>query len=172
MFGRKKDDENKIEIRKKDADIVSRDYYDPFEEFERAMRNFERAFFDMAFRGPMMFRSEMSTPEIRNPFVDMIDTGKEFKILAEMPGATKDKIDISISGNTLEISSETGNETETSEGNVVHRERSYRKFYRCIELPEDIIPEKATSKLNNGVLEIILPKKNPTEKKKVKVNIE
>ncbi|MEM3444514.1 MAG: Hsp20/alpha crystallin family protein, partial [Thermoplasmata archaeon] len=170
MFGRKKDDENKIEIRRKDADIVSREFYDPFEEFERALRNFERAFFEMAFRSPFSLRREFQEPEIRTPFVDMIDTGKEFKILAEMPGATKDKIDVSISGNTLEISSETGTETESTEGNVVHRERSYRKFYRCIELPEDIIPEKATSKLNNGVLEIILPKKNPTEKKKVKVN--
>ncbi|MCX8173269.1 MAG: Hsp20/alpha crystallin family protein [Thermoplasmata archaeon] len=172
MFGRKKDDENKIEIRKKDVGIMSRDDHDPFEEFERAMRNFERAFFEMAFRTPFSFRREIVEPEIRAPFVDMIDTGKEFKVIAEMPGATKDKIDISISGNTLEISSETGTESESTEGNVVHRERSFRKFYRCIELPEDIIPEKATSKLNNGVLEIVLPKKNPTEKKKVKVNIE
>ncbi|MGB9635925.1 MAG: Hsp20/alpha crystallin family protein [Thermoplasmata archaeon] len=172
MFGKKKDDENKIEIRRKDADIVSKDYYDPFEEFERAIRNFERAFFDMAFRSPLAFRREFKEPEIRAPFVDMIDTGKEFKVIAEMPGATKDKIDVSISGNTLEISSETGTSTESTEGNVVHKERTYRKFYRCIELPEDIVPEKATSRLNNGVLEIVLPKKNPTEKKKVKVNIE
>lgn len=172
MFGKKKDDENKIEIRKKDVDIAGRDYYDPFEEFEQAMRRFERAFFEMAFRSPFSFRKDIREPEIRTPFVDMIDTGKEFKIIAEMPGANKDKIDVSISNNTLEISSEMGSETESSEGNVVHRERSYRRFYRCIELPEDIIPEKATSKLNNGVLEIILPKKNPTEKKKIKINIE
>jgi len=172
MFGRKKDEENKIEIRKKDAEIARPGIYDPFEEFERALRNFERAFFEMAFRTPFSFRHEFSEPEIRAPFVDMIDTGKEFKIVAEMPGATKDKIDISISGNTLEISSEMGSETESTEGNVVHRERSYRKFYRCIELPEEVVADKATAKLNNGVLEIVLPKKHPTETKKVKINIE
>ena len=42
-------------------------------------------------------------------------------------------------------------------------ERVYRSFYRNVPLPEEIIPSKVSAKVDNGILRLDLPKKNPTE---------
>ena len=42
-------------------------------------------------------------------------------------------------------------------------ERLYRSFYRNVPLPEEIIPSKVSAKVDNGILKLDLPKKNPTE---------
>ena len=112
------------------------------------------------------------TPEIRAPFCDLVDAGKEYRLRAEMPGISKDKINITVDKNSIEISAEAA--TDTNEHEVkgfVSRERTYSKLYRSMEFPEEVIPEKAEANYENGMLEVKLPKKTPTEVTKHKVNV-
>jgi HSP20 family protein len=53
---------------------------------------------------------------------------------------------------------------EEHEKSYLHRERSYRAFHRRITLPEEVLADKAKAKMDKGILEIELPKKEPKPK--------
>ena len=110
---------------------------------------------------------------LRNAPTDVTDTGKGYKISAEIPGIPKDRLDIRIRGSSVEIRAEHENQTEKKGDEFVRRERSFQGFYRSVELPEPVVATEAKARLENGVLEIELPKQTPTpspEEVKVSVN--
>jgi HSP20 family protein len=122
---------------------------------------------------PWLVRTPKTTlPEIRAPFCDLVDAGKEYKLRAEMPGISKDKINITVDKNSIEISAEAATDTDEHEAKgYVSRERAYSKLYRSMEFPEEVIPERAEANYENGMLEVKLPKKTPTEITKHKVKV-
>jgi HSP20 family protein len=86
----------------------------------------------------------------------------------------KEDITINATSDTLEISAESKTEKEEKEGEgkYVYRERGYALFKRVLTLPAEVIPEKPEATFSNGVLEVVMPKKEPTPaEKKVKVGI-
>jgi len=109
---------------------------------------------------------------MREAFSDLIDTGSKFIVRAEVPGIPKDKIDITVTKDDIEISAETGTEKEEKEKGYILRERAYSGVCKKLSFPEEVLPEKAESILKNGVLEVTIPKKTPTiEPKKHKVTV-
>ena len=62
-----------------------------------------------------------------------------------------------------EISAESSTETERKDEDYTYRERGYASYRRVLDLPADVLPDKAEASFNNGVLEVTLPKKEPTE---------
>ena len=109
---------------------------------------------------------------MRAAYSDLIDEGKSFLIRAEVPGIPRDKIDVTVTKDGIEISGETGAEKEEKEKNFVVRERSYSSIYKNIAFPEEVIPDKAECKVKDGVLEVSIPKKTPTpEAKKHKIEV-
>lgn len=97
----------------------------------------------------------------RKPACDIIEREREIVILVDLPGFSKDEIDVEIGENYVKIRAE---EKEKREERYVVKERM-RNFYRYIELPYKIKNEEAKAKLKNGVLEIILPKEEKVGKK-------
>ncbi len=93
---------------------------------------------------------------------DVSDTGKSYKLTVEIPGIPKDKLDIRVRGTAVEIQGETTAETEEKQETYVHRERTYSGFYRSLELPEPVVATEAKAKVENGILELELPKQNPS----------
>jgi HSP20 family protein len=95
--------------------------------------------------------------------VDVSDAGTSYKIVAEVPGIPKEKLDIRIRGAQVEIrgESETAHD-EKSRGKFVRRERAYAGYYRWLELPEPVVGSDAKAKVENGLLELELPKEHPT----------
>ncbi len=93
---------------------------------------------------------------------DVVDSGKAYQIKAEVPGISKDQIDIRVTGNVVEISGESKTEKNESSPGYLHRERLVTKFHRAFELPEPVVAEKAKAQVVNGVLELELPKQQPT----------
>ena len=104
---------------------------------------------------------ELGLP-VREAFSDLIDGGSKFIIRAEVPGIPKDKINVSVTKDNVEISAETRTEKEEKETGYIIRERAYSNVYKKLLLPEEVVPEKAESTLKDGVLEVIIPKKTPT----------
>jgi HSP20 family protein len=108
----------------------------------------------------------------REAFADLIDAGNKFVVHAEVPGIPKDKINVAVTKDDVEISAEAGTEKEEKKKGYVFRERGYSSFYKRIVFPEEVVPEKAESTVKDGVLEIDVPKKTPTpEPKKHKVAV-
>lgn len=92
------------------------------------------------------------------PLMDLIERDEEIVLRADMPGVTKKDIVLEIQDRILTITAECENEGEI--GNYIRRERFYKVYEGGIHIPVDIDEERATAKLSNGVLTVILPKKN------------
>jgi HSP20 family protein len=108
----------------------------------------------------------------REAFADLMDAGDKFVVHAEVPGIPKDKINVTVTKDDVEISAEAGMEKEEKKKGYVFRERGYSSFYKRIVFPEEVVPEKAESTVKDGVLEVDVPKKTPTpEPKKHKVAV-
>ncbi|THB77969.1 MAG: Hsp20/alpha crystallin family protein, partial [Desulfobulbaceae bacterium] len=91
------------------------------------------------------------------PRTNLFDKGDSFELVAEVPGISKDDLNIKIQGNYLEISGE--RKVAAPEGYKIHRrERSGASFTRSLTLPADIDSEKVKANLKDGLLVLHLPK--------------
>ncbi len=110
------------------------------------------------------------------PAINVIESDKDYKVEVAAPGMTKDDFNIHLSeDNELVITMEKKNETkEEDKGNkkYLRREFSYSKFQQSLVLPDDVEKDKIGATVNNGVLTIDLPKRQPEEKAKVNRSIE
>jgi len=107
----------------------------------------------------------------RIPSIDLIDEKDHFTVRAELPGLTKDEIDVTIKSGVLTLSGGTKKETTEEKKDYYSREISYGGFCRSIAIPEDIDTEKVSATLNNGVLELSLPKVKAAMPQHVKVEV-
>jgi HSP20 family protein len=134
--------------------------------FDDLMDNFRRNFIEnIAF--PMEWVSLEPAVPVREATVDLVDDGNRFVVHAELPGVAKDKIDVSLTNDGIEISAETDVEKEDKTKNFVVRERVYSHVYKQLAFPEEVIPEEAESTFRDGLLEVCIPKKTiaPAPKK-------
>jgi HSP20 family protein len=100
-------------------------------------------------------------PDIKHTNVDLLDTGKEYKVIAEMPGVNKRDLEVSITPNDISICGETKTETKKEEEGYLRRERSYSTLCRTMAFPEEVNPEKAEATLKDGILEVKVTKRTP-----------
>jgi HSP20 family molecular chaperone IbpA len=139
--------------------------------FEDLMENFRRNFIEsIAF--PLEWVSVEPVVPVREATVDLVDEENRFVVHAELPGVAKDKIDVALTKDAIEISAETDVEKEDKGKNFVVRERVYSHVYKQLSFPEEVIPEKAESTFKDGLLEVCVPKKTiapATKKHKVAV---
>lgn len=110
------------------------------------------------------------------PAINVIESNKDYKVEVAAPGMTKEDFNIHLSeDNELVITMEKKNETkeENKENKkYLRREFSYSKFQQSLVLPDDVEKDKIGAAVNNGVLTIDLPKRQPEEKAKVNRSIE
>jgi HSP20 family protein len=152
------------EIQQKESEV------EPWTDLEHAFDAMRRRFaeaFEISPFGPFDWGGSL-----RSPRTDVTDTGKSYKIRAEIPGIPKEKLDIRVRGATVEIRAETSAATEQTNEQYLHRERSYSGYYRAFELPEPVVAAEASAKVVDGVLDLTLPKQNPTpSEQEVKVSV-
>lgn len=80
----------------------------------------------------------------REPLVDVVNSGKEIRVIAEMPGVRKEDVNVTVNEKSVVISVDTED----------------RKYYKELDLPGVVDPHSARSTYNNGVLEVTLPVKS------------
>lgn len=110
------------------------------------------------------------------PAINVIESDKDYKVEVAAPGMTKDDFNIHLSeDNELVITMEKKNEKKEEDKEnkkYLRREFSYSKFQQSLVLPDDVEKDKIGATVNNGVLTIDLPKRQPEEKAKVNRSIE
>jgi HSP20 family protein len=103
------------------------------------------------------------------PPVDIREREDALVFSAELPGLTKEDIDITLENNVLTIAGERKFEKETK-GEEFHRlERSYGHFTRSFTLPSSVRTDKVDANFDNGVLHISLPKQENAKPKKISI---
>ena len=102
-----------------------------------------------------------SQPEIR---LDVTERDKDFLVRAQVPGAKKDDVRVQIERNYVSISTETKQHKEKKDdaGRVLLQESTWGSAMRGFSLPCEIDDKTATAKLEDGVLELTLPKREGT----------
>jgi HSP20 family protein len=103
------------------------------------------------------------------PSFEIRENGEQISIKGDVPGLKDTDLDVSLTGNRLQISGKREAEKETKGDNVYLYERSYGEFSRMFTLPEDIDTDHIRSELKDGVLTIVVPKKAAAKPKKIAV---
>ena len=105
--------------------------------------------------------------------VDVSENDKEIIVKADLPGMSKDKIDITLENNRmLKISGSREVITKQDSPGIVKQERMSGRFERILELPVDCESRGIKATYNEGVLEIVLPKKKSIREETIKVNVQ
>jgi HSP20 family protein len=143
----------------------------PLAEIARWEQQMERRFADL-FSGRIARLWDEDDAEMTEPALDLFEDDNEIVVKAELPGMTKDDIQISFADNVLTIRGEKKKEEEESDKNYYRAERVYGAFVRSLVLPGEVNPDKARAVFKNGVLEIRMPKTEAAKKKEIKVNVQ
>jgi HSP20 family protein len=139
----------------------------PAQQFDTMFDSFRREMERMMTR-PWSFPSNWEFPsmfearDMRLAPYELVDKGDRFELLVEVPGIEKEKIDVKATKYNVEISGKHSEESTEKGRRYLYNERLYRSFYRSVPLPEEVIPSKTAAKVENGILKLELPKKNPT----------
>lgn len=104
------------------------------------------------------------------PAINVFETEKDYTIEVAAPGLTKEDFKINVdSDDNLVISMEkkmNNDEKDKKTGRYLRREFSYSKFEQCMILPDDVNKDKIEAKVENGILNVTLPKVSEAEVKK------
>ena len=109
------------------------------------------------------------------PRMNIMETKDNYKLELCIPGLTKDDVKLSIDteGNlVVEMTKETKNEKKNEEMRYLRHEFSVEHFRQTVMLPEDIHKEQISAKVENGILDIVIPKVTMEEKKQTVQTIE
>jgi HSP20 family protein len=98
------------------------------------------------------------TTSFQKPLADIMETETSFIILTDLPGVSKEDIDIDISENSIDITAKFEDEINEEEASYIKKERNYGETKRSINLPAKINVKGATAKFNDSILTVTLPK--------------
>lgn len=98
------------------------------------------------------------------PAVNITENKDDYKVSLAAPGMKKADFNIDVDGNMLTISSEKEETKEDKEKKFTRKEYSYSSFSRSFTLPEEVMREKIEAKYEDGVLHLVLPKKEEAKK--------
>lgn len=93
------------------------------------------------------------------PYVDVIDTPKEFIVLADLPSIEKENLSVDITQNSVTITVTFPEGMDDDEINYIKRERGFGEVSRTLELPDEIKIKEASANLEGAILTVKLPKK-------------
>jgi HSP20 family protein len=105
------------------------------------------------------------------PAVDIEDSDSEFTVAAELPGMTKDDIELTIKDNILTLKGEKKTQTEKKDGEVYLSERCFGSFQRSFNLSNGVDAGKVKAEFKDGILTIHLPKVEEAKPKTVEIAV-
>ncbi len=170
----RKDKPDGNDSRKDDAALAptGQGRVDRFDDVDRWFDDLRRNFFRV---GPIALLPDLIQDRfsLREPRLDLIDNGSEFLVRAELPGISKDDVDLTLTPDGLAIRAETEVRREEAETGYCYRERRHSAVHRTLPFPAQAVPERAVASLKDGLLEVRVPKREPTpETKPVKVRVD
>jgi HSP20 family protein len=92
-----------------------------------------------------------------SPEVEVFEREGQLVVRADLPGLTRDDVNVEVTDDAINISGERKSEHEERGEGYYRSERSYGNFYRSIPLPEGVNAENVDATFRNGVLEITMP---------------
>ncbi len=98
------------------------------------------------------------------PAVNITEQKENYEVSLAVPGMKKDDFNIDVDGNMLTISCVKEESKEEKDKKFTRKEYNYSSFSRSFTLPEEINKNNIEAKYNDGVLKIVLPRKEDAKK--------
>jgi HSP20 family protein len=106
------------------------------------------------------------------PPVDIHETKKDVVVIMDIPGIDPKDVAISVLEDRLTIKGERKKEEEAKDTDCFRSERVCGSFQRILQLPSEVIGDKAKASYKDGVLRVIIPKSQKSVPKEVKVEVQ
>ncbi len=143
--------------------------WDPFREMSALQERMNRLMSDYRTRAPLG-EEEMAQGSWIPP-VDIYETKDSIVLNIELPGVTKEDMNLEVKDNTLTIRGEKKLEKDVKEDSFHRMERTYGSFMRAFTLPSTVQQDKVKAKFKDGILEIQIPKAEEAKPKQIKVEV-
>ncbi|WP_236685646.1 Hsp20/alpha crystallin family protein [Geobacter pickeringii] len=131
----------------------------PLREMERWFEeSINRPFFGMNWMPLRHMLHDLGGGMEMMPAVDMFEEGGNLVVKAELPGMTKESLNLRIVDNNLIISGEKNTEEKIERSNFLRLERSHGSFSRTLGLPDGLDTEQIRASFRDGVLEVRIPR--------------
>ncbi len=106
-----------------------------------------------------------------SPRIDLDEDDEKLYLTAEMPGINKENVKLSMRESALVIEGDKKRPEYDGKRNL-RTERKYGKFSRSIPFSENVDEQKITAKFDNGILTVVIDKKEPEKPKEKEINID
>ncbi|HEX4963387.1 MAG TPA: Hsp20/alpha crystallin family protein [Thermoanaerobaculia bacterium] len=120
------------------------------------------------------FFGDQHTEDVANrgwlPPVDIQETDDSYRLLAELPGLTREDVEITLENNVLRLSGERKFEKDVKKESYQRIERTYGSFTRSFSLPHQVNAEGVQAAFENGVLTITVPKAEQAKPRKITIS--
>jgi HSP20 family protein len=170
----KKDKQSTALENRKDQDLGERLVATPFTLMRRFGEEMDRLFGDAGLGrnwiSPMLDRAQFAQG-LWSPQVEMFERNNQLVLRADLPGLTKDDVNVEFSDEGITIEGERKNEHEEEGEGYFRSERSYGKFFRRIPVPDGVDFENAKATFRDGVLEVTMPAPKRAERKPKRLEI-
>ena len=140
---------------------------DPIREFAAMQDRMNRLFGNVYLRDEdTAFRGTWAPP------VDIFETeSHDLVVRAELPGMTREDIEVSVENSTLVLKGEKKFDAEVKEEHYRRVERTYGAFHRSFTLPNTVDTNKVSADYKNGVLTVKLPFKEEAKPRTINVEV-
>lgn len=142
--------------------------WNPFSELERVQREMNRLFADTADR---FTGSEAPSLARWTPAVDIFEEDDRIVLTAELPGLRREDVRVDVEDRTMTISGERKLENDTRQENYSRIERVYGQFSRSFTLPQTVDAEKISAEMHEGVLRVIMLKREESKPRQIEVKV-
>ena len=105
------------------------------------------------------------------PPMDLVESGDEFVLKADLPGMSESDVSIEVEDSTLTISGERKSEHESKDEGYYRLERATGAFSRSLTLPEGVDPDQVKATFDRGVLEVRIPKPEERKPRRVEISV-
>ncbi|KRT74424.1 MAG: Heat shock protein Hsp20 [Deltaproteobacteria bacterium CSP1-8] len=144
-------------------------WLDPFRDLSAIQERMNQIFEDALARS--RGREEGLRTGMWTPAVDIYENNDSVVVKAELPGVERDQISVEVKDGILTLRGERKFEKEVKEESYHRIERSYGNFQRSFSLPVSVEQDQVTARFKDGVLEVILPKKEQARPKQIQVDV-
>ena len=121
---------------------------------------------------PTVFRGHGLSPAGKTPAVDIRETDTEYQVIADLPGIAKEHLEVSVKENVLNLKVRTEEQTsEEFEGRIIRQERYQGTFERSFQLNDTMDGQNVQANYKDGVLTVVVPKKEQLQPKKIEVAV-
>ncbi|HDR04399.1 MAG TPA: Hsp20/alpha crystallin family protein [Candidatus Marinimicrobia bacterium] len=117
-----------------------------------------------------VFESFLSdVPSRMNPRMDLEETSTQYNLRLELPGMSKENVQISFEDSMLVVNGEKKEPVRQKENRYHYSEIVYGKFSRAIKVPTNVESDKISANFENGILTITIPKSEQAKPRKIEI---